>query len=81
LLHLFKLFKRNFRMLSILQFIKNLKELNIRILIRKLRRIQDKRCNKKKIEVTRDGDHIQEINPKRSVPALIPNEKLNGLLI
>jgi hypothetical protein len=29
----------------------------------------------KKIEVTRDGDHTQEINPKQSVPALIPIEK------
>jgi hypothetical protein len=67
-------------MLSILQFIKNLKELNIRIFIRKLRRIHDKRCNKK-IEVTRYEDHIQEINPKQSVLALIPIEKLNGLLI
>jgi len=30
----------------------------------------------KKIEVTRDEDHTQEINPKQSVPALIPIEKL-----
>jgi hypothetical protein len=29
-----------------------------------------------KIEVTRDGDHTQEINPKQIVPALIPIEKL-----
>jgi hypothetical protein len=29
----------------------------------------------KKIEVTRDDDHTQEINPKQSVPALIPIEK------
>jgi hypothetical protein len=35
----------------------------------------------KKIEVTKDEDHTQEINPKQSVPALIPIEKLNGLLI
>jgi hypothetical protein len=39
------------------------------------------KCVIKKIEVTRDGDHTQEINPKQSVPALIPIEKLNGLLI
>jgi hypothetical protein len=31
----------------------------------------------KKIEVTKDEDHTQEINPKQSVPALIPIEKLN----
>jgi hypothetical protein len=30
----------------------------------------------KKIEVARDEDHTQEINPKHSVPALIPIEKL-----
>jgi hypothetical protein len=35
----------------------------------------------KKIEVTRDEDHTQEINPKQSVPALIPIEKNTGLLI
>jgi hypothetical protein len=29
----------------------------------------------KKIEVTRDEDHTQEINPKQSAPALIPIEK------
>lgn len=34
----------------------------------------------KKIEITRDEDYNQEINPKQSVPALIPIEKLNGLL-
>jgi hypothetical protein len=62
-------------MLSILQFIKNLNELNIRIFITKLRRIHDKRCNKK-MEVTRDEDHTQEINFKQSVPALIPIEKI-----
>jgi hypothetical protein len=62
-------------MLSILQFTKNLKELNLIIFIRKLRIIHDKRCNKK-MEVTRDEDPTQEINPKQSVPALIPIEKL-----
>jgi hypothetical protein len=30
----------------------------------------------KKIKVTRDKDHTQEINPKQSVPALIPIEKI-----
>jgi hypothetical protein len=28
-----------------------------------------------KKEVTKDEDHTQEINPKQSVPALIPIEK------
>jgi hypothetical protein len=34
-----------------------------------------KRVNKN-IEVTEDEDHTQEINPKQSVLALIPIEKL-----
>jgi hypothetical protein len=34
----------------------------------------------KKQKSQRDEDHTQEINPKQSVSALIPNEKLNGLL-
>jgi hypothetical protein len=65
---------RNFRIFSILQFIKNLKELNIRILIRQLRRIHDKRCNQKNRSHKRYGSHSGIKSFKRSVPALIPIE-------
>jgi hypothetical protein len=70
LLHLFELFWRN----NFIEFCKNFRELNIIIFFRQLREIHDKRCNQK-IEVTRDEDHTQELNPKQSVSALIPIEK------
>jgi hypothetical protein len=34
----------------------------------------------KKYKSQRDEDHTQEINPKQSIPALIPIEKLKWLL-
>jgi hypothetical protein len=63
-------------MLSILQFIKNLKELNIIILIRNREEFMIKGVIKK-YKSQGDEDHTQEINPKQSVPTLIPIEKRN----
>jgi hypothetical protein len=50
-------------MLSILQFIKNLKELNIIILIRNREEFMIKGVIKK-YKSQGDEDHTQEINPK-----------------
>jgi hypothetical protein len=72
LLHLFKLFIKNLECWAFFNLLKTLKSI---ISESSLDNKEEFMIKGEKKEVTKDEDHTQEINPKQSVPALIPIEK------